>query len=156
MTPFNLECTAYAYMIEAGIEDYIPEVYGWGKRSVSGWGLEDIEGDKHGEYYGILMEWLEGAEQISIKNVTMENAIGLANGLLKIHGAGVLHFDTFVRNMMVFPNSKRAAWVDFSCAQIGVTEKIQKQEMYSGGLVPVELVAPLSQPQLTVSFAIAK
>lgn len=141
MTPFNLETTAYAILEAAGIEEYIPYVHGWAKRSPVGWGLSSIDGDAEGEYYGILMEWLEGAEQLSIKNVTIDNAITLTNGLSKIHEAGILHFDTFERNMLVIPGTIRGIWIDFSCAQVG-NERYHEQEMYSGGAIPIELVIP--------------
>ena len=132
MTPFNLETTAYAFLQDANLKDYIPKVYGQGKRTVSEWGLENIAGDKEGEYYGIIMEWIEGAERLSETNVTVGGAIALVNGLAQIHNAGVLHFDTFPRNMLVVPGTERAVWIDFSCAQSG--EEYMSLSFLSKGL----------------------
>ena len=81
MTLYNLETHAYAYMLDAGIEYYIPDFYGCGKRTLSGWGLCHDEDDR--EYYGIVLEWLEGAEQMTRQNVTIDHAITLANDLPK-------------------------------------------------------------------------
>ena len=134
MKHYNFETTAYAFLNHAGVEYYIPEVYGWGKRTRSGWGItEDTCGT---ELYGILIEWLDGAERLNSQNVTIDHAITLVRGLSKIHDAGVLHFDAVDRNILVFPGSKRAVWIDFSCAQ---TERIMPfsfpQETYiSAGL----------------------
>ena len=139
MTPYNLETTAYAYLVHARVEYYIPKVYGVGLRSVSGWGLADIWGESEDQYYGILMEWLEGAQQLSEDNVTIDHAICLAIGLSKIHDAGVLHWDTFPRNILVIPGSKRGVWIDFSCAQIG-EERVHDKEMYIGGGLAIEMV----------------
>lgn len=143
MTPYNLESTAYAFLRSADVTYYIPEVYGWGNRTMTGWGLN---GDGFSEYYGIVMEWLEGAETMNRQNVSMQHAITLANGLAKIHDAGILHFDGFDRNMMVFPGSNRAVWIDFSCAQVGAAEFSYRQEKYISGAVPVQYV--LSSPSV--------
>lgn len=131
MTPFNLETTAYAYLLHARLKDIIPEVYGQGKRTVQEWGLEEIGGDKEGEYYGILLEWIEGAEHLSESNVTPNHMLALVNGLERIHNAGVLHFDVYPRNQLVVPGTKRAVWIDFSCAQVGEGSNFQ-QEMRGG------------------------
>lgn len=137
MTPFNLERTAYTHLRHAGVTYHIPEVYGWGKRTMKGWGLD---GDGQSEYYGIVMEWLEGAQPINQKNVSLEHAVTLTYGLAKIHDAGILHFDGFDRNMMIFPGSNRAVWLDFSCAQVEAAEFAYRQETYSSGAVPVHYV----------------
>ena len=146
MTPFNLERTAYAYLRHADVTYYIPEVYGWGKRTRKGWGL-----DRNGEteYYGIVMEWLEGAETMNRQNVSLDHAVALAYGLSKIHDAGILHFDGFDRNMMIFPGSNRAVWIDFSCAQVGSIDSAYRQETYSSGAVPMDYVF---SPYLSLSL----
>ena len=145
MTPYNLESTAYAFLEHAGVDYYIPEVYGVGKRTHSGWGIENDLSEN--EYYGILMEWLEGAERLNSQNVTFDHAITLVRGLSKIHDAGVLHFDTFERNILVIPGSKRAVWIDFSCAQ---TEHLMElsfpQETYMGGGLPLYHVSTPCNP----------
>jgi len=137
MTPYNLERTAYTYLRHADVTYYVPEVYGWGKRTKKGWGLDS---NGKSEYYGIVMEWLEGAEPINQRNVSLDHAVSLAYGLSKIHDAGILHFDGFDRNMMIFPDSKRAVWIDFSCAQVGSAEFSYRQETYGSGAVPMYYV----------------
>lgn len=139
MTPYNLETTAYAFLNYAGVEYYIPEVYGVGKRTRSGWGIETDTNET--EYFGIIMEWLEGAEQLNSQNITLDHAITLVRGLLKIHDAGVLHFDAFKRNILVFPGSRRAVWIDFSCAQTELILDFSfRDETYINGAVPIEFV----------------
>jgi predicted Ser/Thr protein kinase len=140
MTPYNLETTAYAYLLHAGVKEHIPEVYGCGKRTLFGWGIKPVEDGLNEEYNAILMEFLEGAEQVTSKNVTVAHAANFANGLAKIHHAGVLHFDTFDRNMLVIPGSKRAVWIDFSCARIDVADYSYEQEAYLSVACPIKYV----------------
>jgi hypothetical protein len=153
ITPFNLETTAYAYLVHAGIkEDFIPEIHGWGLRTVSGWGLEAVAGDASddSQYYGIMLEWIEGAEPLSEKNVTLGSVMGLINGLAQIHNAGILHFDTFERNMLVVPETDRGVWIDFSCAQIG-EEYHHASEMLGAGGTAVEYVKSSMCTKLLIS-----
>ena len=117
MTPFNLERTAYEYLQAAGVKSCIPHVYGYSVRSLFNWGLEETTEDT-GEWYGLIMEWLAGGEQLSVKNITIDNACSLLLALAKIHEAGVLHYDTYRRNLMVFPGTRRVVWLDFSCAHM--------------------------------------
>jgi hypothetical protein len=140
-----LETTAYAYLQHSGLQYYVPTIYGWGVRTVSDWGLERIDGDEEGEYYGILMEWIAGAEQLSETNVTIGNTINLVHGLTKIHYAGILHFDTFPRNMLVVPGTERGVWVDFSCAQLGAEEH-HDDELNAGGGIAVRYVSHRNLP----------
>ena len=141
MTPYNLETNAYAFLSHAGVEYFIPQVYGVAKRTLSGWGI--LTDTSETEYYGILMEWIDGAERLNSQNITIDHTITLVRGLSKIHDAGVLHFDTFERNILVIPGSRRAVWIDFSCAQ---TENIMEfsfpQETYIGGGLPMYYVLP--------------
>jgi len=138
-TPYNLEITAYAYLRHAGLKYFIPKVLARGQRTVSGWGLEDVDGETEGGFYGILMEWIDGSEMLSDENVTLEHAQCLVRGLMKIHEAGVLHNDAFPKNMLVVPGTGRAVWVDFSCAKIGLPDEFE-YEMRVGGLIPIQLV----------------
>jgi len=116
---FNQEKTAYELLKLAGVEDCIPDVYGYDCRTLVGWGLvEEGEDASDDLYYGIVMEWLEGGEQVSIDNINLDNACKFIKGLNEIHGAGVLHDDLYLRNIMVLPRSNRAVFVDFSCAQV--------------------------------------
>lgn len=140
LSEYNHETTAYSYLHRAGVEYYIPEVYGVGRRTCLRWGIKNDTSET--EYYGILMEWLEGAERLSPQNVTMQHAITLVRGLSKIHDAGVLHFDTFDRNILVIPGSRRAVWIDFSSAQTkDIMEGSFPQETYLGGGIPISYVS---------------
>lgn len=140
MTPYNLETTAYAVLREAGVEEYIPTVYGIATRTLGDWGI-DIGWDNPREYRGLVMEWLEGAEQISSENVSLDHVVSLMTGLVKLHEAGVLHRDGFDRNIMVFPGSKRAVWIDFSCAHVQGPEWAYAEEREIVGASPIQHVA---------------
>lgn len=139
MTPYNREITAYACLLHANVRDYVHRVYGTAKHSVSGWGLKDVAGDTSGEYYGILMEWVEGSEELTEENITIDHAVCLSIGLHKIDEAGVVHDDANPRNKIIIPGTTRAVWIDFSCSQVEVDEHLE-QEMYGPGAVPVEMV----------------
>jgi RIO-like serine/threonine protein kinase len=117
MTPFNLEKTAYEHLRGTKVHPHLPLVYGYGYRTLSNWGFPASSSDEE-PYYALVMEWLEGAEQLSTENITLEHAYNLLEGLAKIHDAGVVHYDSYRRNMMVTP--QRAVWIDFSCAHMGV------------------------------------
>jgi hypothetical protein len=149
MTPYNLETTAYAYLVDAGVKQCIPKVYGWGVRTMSGWGLEHFSGDDTARYCAILIEWIDGAQHLSEENVTIDNAVSFVNGLAQIHNAGVLHYDTFPRNMLVVPGTTRGVWVDFSCSHIG-QEEHHDSEMYSGGGIAIRYVSALLDSTLTL------
>jgi tRNA A-37 threonylcarbamoyl transferase component Bud32 len=144
MTPFNLEKTAYEYMQAAKIERYIPHVYGYGFRTLSEWGIDipglDILGDEE-VYYGIVMEWITDGEQLSVNNINIDYACSLLKGLAKIHEAGVLHYDTFRRNLMIVPGTRRALWIDFSCAHMN-EEYVLAQEIGLAAGVILDLVSP--------------
>src|SRR5579859_139054 len=60
ISSYNREVEAYARLRADGVGFCIPKVLGCGSRTVSGWGLEEVDGDRDGTYFGILMEWLEG------------------------------------------------------------------------------------------------
>jgi len=145
MTPFNLECTAYAYLIQSQVdtakEGVIPKVYGWSRRTLYDWGVnERRSSDREDTYYGIAMEWIEGACHLSENNATIELAANLVIGLAKIHEAKVLHGDLFSRNMLVVPDTERAVWIDFSCARIRERAVIYEQEFASATKIAIEMV----------------
>jgi hypothetical protein len=134
MTPFNLERTAYEHIQAARIDGYIPEVFGYDYRTLPNWGLPfGTEDDQL--YYAIVMEWVEGAEQVSPDNISVPSACMLLNGLGKIHGAGVLHNDTFKRNLMVVPDKDRGVWTDFSCAHMGEETHFGGEMMCAQGII---------------------
>ena len=114
-------------------------MYGCGFRSGSGWGLEYTPGELESSYNGILMEWIEGAEELSEDNITLDLAANFIRGLARIHSAGVLHADTFTRNMSVVPSKKRSVWLDFSCAAIGA-EAHHNEELWGAAGIAIGLV----------------
>jgi serine/threonine protein kinase len=146
MTTYNFETTAYEHLQHAEVEGCIPRVYGCGIRTLSEWGLVDVvvntKGDEDIVFYGILMEWLEGAEQLSDDNITMDLAVSVANGLAKIHDAGVYHGDARARNILVYPETNRAVWIDFSCAMLD-WEHFHESEMKSAGSIGLQYVLRL-------------
>jgi len=142
MVPYNLETAAYEYLLHHGVHHWIPHIYGTGVRSVAQWGLAEIDGDTDGQYYGILMEWIEGSERLSEENVRADHIVSLVRGLVRIHDAGVLHGDPYPQNMLVVPGSSRAVWIDFSCAQVNPDEKDTEDEMKYGATRPAVWVCP--------------
>lgn len=141
ITPFNLEKTAYEFLKHANINEFIPDVYGYDSRTMSEWGFPGSIGDED-TYYAIVMEWLENGQQLSAENITLDYAWNLLEGLYKIHQAGVLHYDLYRRNMIVIPGTKRALWIDFSCAHMN-EEYAMPQEMASAAGIILELVFPI-------------
>lgn len=88
MTPYNLETTAYEYLRHAGIEYYIPRVYGNGYRTVKRWGLEEIEGDRYGKHYGILMECVVDFKVLGISGFREDLELSIMAGASLKLGAG--------------------------------------------------------------------
>ena len=125
------------------MKDCIPQVYGSGIRTLSEWGLTDVDlhlkADANGRYYGILMEWLKGAEPLSESNISTDLAMSVTTGMVRIHDAGVYHGDARARNILVYPGTNRAVWIDFSCAQVG-WEEFYGIEMESGGQIGIQYV----------------
>ena len=149
MTPFNLEKTAYEYLRAANVEKCVPVVYGYGFRTLSEWGLPHAQGN--GDiYYAIVMEWLDGAEQLSTDNISLEFACSLLDGLYDIHQAGVLHYDLYRRNMMVVPHQARALWIDFSCAHMNEEYAFGIETSLATGVI-LELVYP-TRSKVDLSF----
>jgi predicted Ser/Thr protein kinase len=125
-TPYYLETTAYAYLRRAQVEEFVPKFYGYDFRKPSNWGLQAATAEDEEPLYGILLEWLDGAKQLSEQNMDSAVVIDFMRGLTQIHNAGILHNDIFECNMLVLP-SKRSVWIDFSCAKMG-REDIHDQE----------------------------
>jgi len=143
MTPFNLEKTAFEHLLAAKATNFIPKVHGYDARTLAGWGLPQDENNSDTLYYGILMEWLSGAECLSVHNITFNKACALLEGLDEIHKAGVLHVDPFRRNQMVFPATHRVAWIDFSCAHMN-EEFVHSNELGDVAGTIMELVCNFS------------
>jgi serine/threonine protein kinase len=124
VTPFNLELAAYERLsLDRGTRKYIPYLYGYGHRTLSEWGFDRSSTDKD-IYSGLVMEWIEDAEPLSAANATIHNTSILLAGLSKIHSSGVLHNDTFLRNSLIVPGTRKAVWIDFSCAHLNEESNI--------------------------------
>jgi len=122
MTPFNLELNAYETLLDdPAMKNYIPQIYGWGERTLSEWGLPNNENNQD-IYYGLVVEWVENAEWVSTGNITVRNAMNLIAGLSRMHELGVSHNDEFPQNMLVVPKLQRALWIDLSCARFNEPE----------------------------------
>ena len=139
---YDTEAAAYEYLLHNEVEFWIPDIIGTAQRNVSGWGLDNLDGDREGNYYGLLMEWIEGGERLTPENVRADHIVSFVRGLVRIHEAGVLHNDTWARNMLVVPGSNRAVWIDFGSATLDPTEEQMKQEMELGATHPITMVRP--------------
>ena len=62
-------------------------------------------GQEDGEFYGIVLEWIDGAETRRA-DVTLDVRCKFIRGLIRIHNAGVYHNDPFERNMLIIPGIK--------------------------------------------------
>jgi tRNA A-37 threonylcarbamoyl transferase component Bud32 len=66
----------------------------------------------------ILIEYIPGIEPLSIETATKERMAKFTEGLQAIHDAGIIHFDTYARNMMVDSSkSDKVVWLDFDRAR---------------------------------------
>jgi len=68
----------------------------------------------------IVIEYLEGGEKPSQDNMTRELTEEALRGLRLVHNAHVWHGDPELRNILIFPESGRAVWIDFSNAEVNV------------------------------------
>jgi hypothetical protein len=136
MTPFNLEMAAYERILPLQrMTKYVPSIYGYDARPLSGWGFPDGDVKDHDLRYAIVMEWIENAEILSTENITVDNASVLLAGLSKIHEGGVLHYDTYRRNILVVPETMRALWIDFSCSQTYENNNFAQEMELAGGMI---------------------
>ncbi|CRG82904.1 Periodic tryptophan protein 2 homolog [Talaromyces islandicus] len=82
------------------------------------------------EFYGI--EYIPDLHQIDLSNYTKEQITQLRQILDDIHQAGVLHHDTYPRNMCVSESQDRVLWIDFDSAQTFSKERpiSERQKMW--------------------------
>ncbi|ATY60362.1 kinase-like domain [Cordyceps militaris] len=68
----------------------------------------------------VLLEYIPNLERIGPENFLDDNIKRLSQTLQEFHEMGLLHGDTFPRNMMVVRQQPRdrVLWIDFDCAQI--------------------------------------
>ena len=140
MLPYDSETAAYEYLAHNGVYHWIPHVFGTAVRSPAQWGLEHVDGDEEGDYYGILMEWIEGGEELTEDNVRAHHVVSFIRGLVRMHDAGVIHNDIEDRNMLVVPGSERAVWIDFSSSRVDATDDEKDLEMSYAAIHPALMV----------------
>jgi len=102
----------------------IPKVYGV-LPSISKKRLDEILGNSipdnapiTGPASGLFMQYFEGAVNPSNENMTPELAKAAVDALQTIHGSHVLHGDAEGRNLLMYPQTGRVVWIDFSSASI--------------------------------------
>ena len=66
----------------------------------------------------VLLEYLDKAQRASSANMTHALAAEALRGLRLIHNAHVLHGDAEARNILVYPETGKVVWLDFSSAEI--------------------------------------
>jgi hypothetical protein len=143
-TPANLELNAYELILQhRDAHRYVPKFYGYSVRNLSDWGVPGTyDSDEANQLFtGIVIEWIENAEQLSTENVTARLASRLVAGLSRIHDAGVLHYDAYRRNQLVVPSTGRAVWIDFSCAHFNDEDIMYKEFERISGVI-IERVLP--------------
>jgi len=67
---------------------------------------------------GVLLEYIDGSQRASAAVMTPAIAKEALYGLQLIHNAHVLHKDAEARNILIYPDSGRVVWIDFSSAEI--------------------------------------
>ncbi|PWY76045.1 hypothetical protein BO94DRAFT_549357 [Aspergillus sclerotioniger CBS 115572] len=116
---FKCESTAFMRLQERGLcnRGYVPEFYGL---------IEHIKPADHLPYLkdflgdnpnAILLEYVPDIRPISLAKFSRERSYKLRSILSEIHDAGIIHGDTYPRNIMVQESSDRVLWVDFDRAQ---------------------------------------
>ena len=60
----------------------------------------------------LLLEYFDGAERMTIDNITVKIADSAVRALYQVHASYVLHNDIHGRNVLVLPGG-RVVWVDF-------------------------------------------
>jgi len=125
---YTAETKAYRYLqhYEVTSQGVVPKLYGI-LPSLDKKKLHAILGDSVPDdgpikfpASAIFMEYLEDAERPSAANMTPELAEEALRGLRLIHNAHVLHRDTELRNLLIYPTTNRAIWIDFSIAEVDI------------------------------------
>ena len=125
MLPFEQEKAAYELLARVNVGDHIPKIFGYWRGKLADLGFPNIQDDEQ-EYYVLVMEWPEGAEELSSENITIESTADLIRGLVLIHRAGILYNDLYRRNMMIMSAAERGVWVDFTCAHLYIHTQVQE------------------------------
>ncbi|OSD08689.1 hypothetical protein PYCCODRAFT_1473256 [Trametes coccinea BRFM310] len=127
MIRFASEIEAYAHLQHYGACDAgaVPKCFGW--LELTSDDLEAIAAlpvvAEEWRYIkedelppkALLLEWFEGAQQLSIDNVTPAIADAGLRALYRVHASFVMHGDVHRRNILVLPGG-RVVWIDFDAA----------------------------------------
>lgn len=124
MACFWREVEAYAHLLHYGVDKtgVVPHCYGWLDLSeedldkidalpASGPELQPLRRTRRAPK-GVLLEYFEDAQVLSIDTVTHGLANTALKGLYSIHAAYVKHGDVSRHNILLLPNG-RVVWIDF-------------------------------------------
>jgi serine/threonine protein kinase len=130
------ETTAYRYLQHFGVAErgLVPKIYGV-LPSMNKKKIVEVLGDSiptdvliPPPAFGIFMEFIEGAENPSIENMTTKLAQRILRALRYIHYAHVLHGDAKGRNIFLLPKTGKVMFIDFSCAEINLSKRAAIRE----------------------------
>jgi serine/threonine protein kinase len=146
------ETDAYRYLHHYGApgEGAVPRIYGT-LPSISKKQLDKLLGESIPDdapittpASGILMEYFQGAVKPTSENMTAGLAKAAVEALQLIHSSHVLHGDAEGRNLLLYPETGRVVWIDFSSASINRHMRAAGQEMSAAKqLLYQKLVVPL-------------
>jgi predicted Ser/Thr protein kinase len=131
------ETDAYRYLYHYGAPEdgAVPKIYGV-LPSISKKRLAEMLGDSIPDYApitapasGLFMQYFEGAVNPSSENMTPKLAKAAVEALRTIHGSHVLHGDAEGRNLLMYPETGRVVWIDFSSASINRSARRATQEL---------------------------
>ena len=71
----------------------------------------------------IILEYLEGAEELNRVNYSEERLELATQGMNEIHRALINHYDVYPKNILIVPSEpERVVWIDFDVAVSFKTE----------------------------------
>jgi len=131
------ETDAYRYLHHYGAPDegIVPKIYGV-LPSISKKRLSEILGNAVPDDQapittpasGVLMQHIRGAVSPSAENMTTKIAEAALDALGVIHSCHVLHGDAEGRNLLLYPETGKVVWIDFSCARINRSIYLASEE----------------------------
>lgn len=130
---FVRESTAYRVLKEKGLCDrgVVPDFYGT---------ITNIHPTRWTQLHhfhedelpsnAVLIEYIPNMHQVDLSNFSDETLRKISDILSEIHNLGILHGDTYPRNMMVAGN--RVLWIDFDSAQMLSPKNITRWDLWLG------------------------
>ncbi|KAH9895875.1 hypothetical protein C8Q73DRAFT_643503 [Cubamyces lactineus] len=121
---FHTEVNAYAYMASRNVTGVVPHCFGWidldgllkRDQGCSSPLLAVLCGKDLPVSKGLVLEDLAGAQCLSIHNISLDIGEAALRALHVLHSMHILHGNPEKGNVLVFPETKRVAWVGFSHA----------------------------------------